>query len=484
MRIWEGMLQGRSAADTLRAIGGVGGALAGEADRILQSLGEDDQRIARRLFLNRVQRGEGSRDTRRRLPLSGAMAHGDDPSAVERVIERYASASVRLITRASSEDGAETLELSHEALIEAWPVLNQWLNSSRSDLRFQRRLEEAAFHWETSGRPAGSLWRPPDLDLLERFREPHEADLTPRQVDFANASRLAHQTKIKEERRTQTLLRVGIITLSGLLGLAVAAGVIAWQQKQLAQSALQRQKDLEVFQGRLLNVASKRSVPKPPYAIDTLVKRYEGNEPETIFTDFLEDNAYYGIYSIKAGASMNDYLGFLERWYPDLYQVFPRHAGDAKTIGKERTFAAAWTSLAKDPGKKDRFVRTQREYIESRDYAQLATRVAEMPLPTPSDGVYHLHINDRSLALRSVLFSIAVQYGPETSLLGDALAYLKDPSTASDEEIIKAIYRQRDNIERYFPALRKQSLGYARFNELRNELELRDALYMLHNPQG
>jgi hypothetical protein len=83
-----------------------------------------------------------------------------------------------------------------------------------------------------------------------------------------------------------------------------------------------------------------------------------------------------------------------------------------------------------------------------------------------------------------VLFSIAVQYGPETSLLGDALAYLKDPSTASDEEIIKAIYRQRDNIERYFPALRKQSLGYARFNELRNELELRDALYMLHNPQG
>jgi hypothetical protein len=289
---------------------------------------------------------------------------------------------------------------------------------------------------------------------------------------------------MKKERREKTRLRAGIITLSGLLVLVVAAGVTAWQQNQLAQSSLLRQNDLEVFQGRLLKVATKRSVPKPPYAIDTLVKRYEGNDPETRSTDFLEKNVYYGIYSIKAGASINDYLGFLERFYPDLYQAFPGHAGDVNTIGKERAFAAAWAKLANDPGKKDYFVRTQREYIESRDYAQLATSVSKLPLGTPAGEVSHLNISDRSLALRSVLFSIAVQYGPQTSLVRDALAHLKDPSTASDEELIKAIYRQRDNTDRYFPRLRKESPDYARFNELRNELELRDALYMLHNPKG
>lgn len=63
VRLWEGLVAGRSAAETLRAIGGVGGALAGEADRLHASLSPADQPLARRLFLNLVQLGEGSRNT-------------------------------------------------------------------------------------------------------------------------------------------------------------------------------------------------------------------------------------------------------------------------------------------------------------------------------------------------------------------------------------------------------------------------------------
>ncbi|MFN6131956.1 MAG: hypothetical protein ACK46L_03425, partial [Synechococcaceae cyanobacterium] len=86
------------------------------------------------------------------------IGHAEDPAATRRVIERFASPAVRLITRSGGQDGSETLELSHEALIEAWPVLLEWLNGSRADLRFQRRLEDAAGHWERSGKPEGSLW--------------------------------------------------------------------------------------------------------------------------------------------------------------------------------------------------------------------------------------------------------------------------------------------------------------------------------------
>jgi hypothetical protein len=49
-RIWEGLRGGRQPADVLREIGGVGGALAGEAQRIFDELTTDDQRIARRAF--------------------------------------------------------------------------------------------------------------------------------------------------------------------------------------------------------------------------------------------------------------------------------------------------------------------------------------------------------------------------------------------------------------------------------------------------
>jgi hypothetical protein len=232
LRIWEGLLRGQPAAETLRQIGGVGGALAGEADRIFASLPEGDQRIARRLFLNLVQLGEGSCDTRRRVDLQEVIAHGEDPAATQRVIERFASPAVRLITRSSGQDGRETLELSHEALIEAWPLLREWLNSSRADLRFQRRLEDIAGLWENGGKPEGRLWRPPDLDVLNQFREEHEAELTSRQLAFAEASRRAEQQRLRQEKHNRRLVFSG---LAGGLAVVSVALLLAWGQLVRAQ---------------------------------------------------------------------------------------------------------------------------------------------------------------------------------------------------------------------------------------------------------
>jgi len=232
LRIWEGLLEGQPAAKTLRAIGGVGGALAGEADRIQASLPAEDQRIARRLFLNLVQHGEGSRDTRRRVALQEVIGHAEDPAAVRRVIERFASAAVRLITRSGGQDGTETLELTHEALIEAWPALRDWLNSSRADLPFQRRLAEAARLWQDNGQQEGSLWRPPDLGLLNQFRAEHEADLTTLQLAFVDASRQAEEERLRQEKRNRRLL---FSALAGGLAVVSVALLLAWGQLVRAQ---------------------------------------------------------------------------------------------------------------------------------------------------------------------------------------------------------------------------------------------------------
>jgi hypothetical protein len=162
LRIWEGLWRGQPAAESLRQMGGVGGALAGEADRILASLPERDQRIARRLFLNLVQLGEGS----------------------------------------------------------------------RADLRFQRRLEDAAAHWDKGGKPEGRLWRPPDLDVLNQFREKHDAELTTRQLTFAEASRRAERERLRQEQRTRRLLFSG---LAGGLAMVSVALLLAWGQLVRAQ---------------------------------------------------------------------------------------------------------------------------------------------------------------------------------------------------------------------------------------------------------
>lgn len=85
-QIWDGLARGQAPAETLRAIGGVGGALAGEAQRIYDSLQPQEQEIARRVFLGLVQLGEGSKDTRRRTELARIISHRDSREQVQKVI--------------------------------------------------------------------------------------------------------------------------------------------------------------------------------------------------------------------------------------------------------------------------------------------------------------------------------------------------------------------------------------------------------------
>ena len=71
-RIWDGLLAGKEPTQTLEECGGVGGALAAEAQRTYELLTAAQQRIARRCFLGMIQLGEGVRDTRAQGPHSGA----------------------------------------------------------------------------------------------------------------------------------------------------------------------------------------------------------------------------------------------------------------------------------------------------------------------------------------------------------------------------------------------------------------------------
>ncbi len=204
-RIWEGLADGREPAETLKAINGVGGALAGEAQRIYDSLSSVEEKdIARRVFLGLVQLGEGSKDTRRRTEIKKIVSQRDTPEQVKQVIARFSVPGARLITLAANAN-AETAEVTHEALFDHWQQLNDWLDGSRSDIRFQRRLDEATVHWDEQSRPEGNLWRPPALDLLRRYHQRAGDDMTELQMEFFNAS-IDAEKKRKQQR--QLLARV------------------------------------------------------------------------------------------------------------------------------------------------------------------------------------------------------------------------------------------------------------------------------------
>jgi hypothetical protein len=228
-QIWDGLAKGQSPAETLRAIGGVGGALAGEAQRIYDSLQPPEQEIARRVFLGLVQLGEGSKDTRRRTELERIISHRDSLEQVKKVIARFSAPGARLITL-SDNAGTETAEVTHEALFDHWHQMQVWLDASRSDLRFQRRLDEAATLWDENQRPEGNLWRSPDLDLLQNYHERASHDLTPLQMEFFQASVDAAEKAAREKRRQRQLL---VMVLSaGLVATSSAALFSAFKVRE------------------------------------------------------------------------------------------------------------------------------------------------------------------------------------------------------------------------------------------------------------
>jgi hypothetical protein len=48
--------------------------------------------------------------------------------------------------------GDATVEVAHEALLDAWVLLRRWIEEHRADLRRLERLATAVAEWDASGR--------------------------------------------------------------------------------------------------------------------------------------------------------------------------------------------------------------------------------------------------------------------------------------------------------------------------------------------
>jgi hypothetical protein len=213
--LWEGLRQGIAPSETLRQMGGVGGALAGKAEDIYQSLSEAEKLVARRAFLKLIQLGEGTKDTRRRVKITEMVAHGEDEKTVHAILSQFAHPDARLVTLSEDKQHHKTAEVTHEALLEHWQTLKDWLAESREDLRFEHRLNDAITNWQHQQKADGLLWRSPDLDLLQKYYQHAHQDMTAVQVDF-------YQASARKQRFSKKVIQ---FTASALVILALVSGI-------------------------------------------------------------------------------------------------------------------------------------------------------------------------------------------------------------------------------------------------------------------
>ena len=193
-----------------REIGGVSGALARRAEEIYRSLTEQEQQIARQLFLRLVTLGEGAEDTRRRVRLSelrAVKAHGasEASKAWDDVIETFGRSRLLLFDR-DPVTREPTVEVAHEALLRGWGRLRTWLDEGRADVRMERLLAAATQEWVESGRDPSFLLRGTRLAQFEEWAAATTLALTESEQDFLQASiadREARQAEEEARRRRE-----------------------------------------------------------------------------------------------------------------------------------------------------------------------------------------------------------------------------------------------------------------------------------------
>jgi len=262
-KLWEKQEHGWLTHAAYEAIGRVEGAVARHADAVWGGLDEAEQIRARRVFVQLVQPGEGTEDTRR-------LAAKDELGADWDLARKLADS--RLVTTGRDEAGRETAEVVHEALIRSWQRLREWMNADRRFRAWQERLRFGLSQWEASGRDEGALLRGVPLAeaegwLKERGEALGEGERAYVATGLELRDRRAREREAQLEREAASArkLRRQAIGLAGALVVAVIAGLAALRFGQRAtESAARAERAGKVATARELLATSMANLTVDP----------------------------------------------------------------------------------------------------------------------------------------------------------------------------------------------------------------------------
>jgi energy-coupling factor transporter ATP-binding protein EcfA2 len=247
-------------------------AISLQADAAFGNLeAQTKQAIAQRIFLRLIQFGKGRPDTRRQQLQKDLTSADDDAELFKQTLEHLADC--RLLTFSGEENIEQKenrkVDLAHEALISAWPTLQQWIRERRDAEQVRRRLETQAKEWVRLGQSKGGLLDSIELGEAERWlssSDAKELGYKPSLIDLVTASQQAIQEearldrerqqkeliliqeKLEQEKKFRKAEQMRNRVIIGSLGAILIAGIFTWKQQQQTQEAKQ------VFLDQALNI--------------------------------------------------------------------------------------------------------------------------------------------------------------------------------------------------------------------------------------
>jgi hypothetical protein len=209
------------------AAGGISHALNRTAESVYSGLSEEQQDVARQVFLRLTALGDGTEDTRRRVD----RAELDHVDGLDEVLDALVVARLVTVDR-------DSVDIAHEALISHWPRLREWLIEDRDSLRAHRQLTEAAEIWDGLNRDDGALYRGARLQLARDWVRSCTPSLSHRERAFFDRSvnvreqeLLAVKRQTTRQRRFIALLMVLLVALSGTTAYSLISQQTIAQQR-------------------------------------------------------------------------------------------------------------------------------------------------------------------------------------------------------------------------------------------------------------
>jgi WD40 repeat protein/transcriptional regulator with XRE-family HTH domain len=209
--------------------GGIHGAIARTAENVFTFLDLAEQEAARHILVRLVHLGQGGEETRRRTAWEPLLQQLPDPAAAGSALDAFIRGRLLTVDR-------DTVEITHEALLRAWPRLRGWIDANRAGLLIHQQLAEATAAWEREGRDPAVLYRGSRLAAAAEWAATADrwAELSVIENAFLNASWAEERRREETARRHARRQRQLLVVLTALLTVAMGAGFLAYQQRSTA----------------------------------------------------------------------------------------------------------------------------------------------------------------------------------------------------------------------------------------------------------
>ena len=239
-RLWEMRDKARRLLthQSYMAMGGVAGALATHADRVINDLGPQKTSLVRAVLLRLVT----AERTRAIVPLAELRELSREVGEVQRLVDQMVDARLLVVQTLDGTKGS-TVEIVHESLVHGWPMLRRWLDENQDDVVLVEQLRGAARQWAAKGRDAGLLWRGESAEEAKRFRIRYKGPLSDVERGFLDA--VVYQEQASQRRRRALI--IGGFTLLSLVVVGAMSLAVVFQRasvrdkKQTAEINLQKQ---------------------------------------------------------------------------------------------------------------------------------------------------------------------------------------------------------------------------------------------------